>query len=83
MKPDLSTISPELGCTFQIPRWRNRAQIKALDKRFSSLQAYRGLKGRTLYFSFDSTAERDSFLAELSAMIEKRGNQTEAIKTTI
>lgn len=82
MKP--INVNPATSATFTVPRWKNRAQIKQLDKLFRTQcpGTYRGLQGRVLFFEFSTSVERDEFLSELGRMIQERGNevtQTEVV----
>lgn len=83
LPPHIAGIRQDLGAVFLIPKWKNRAQINAMLKDIKPLKSYRGIVGRTLFFEFKSTHDRDEFLKETAAMIESRGNQTETINRKI
>lgn len=79
----IAKINPELGAVIKIPRWKNRAQIKELEKDLLTTPGYIGLVGRTLFFEFDTTTGRDEFLQEAGQMIERRGDTPERINQKI
>lgn len=77
-------LDPETACTYQPGNHINFARIKTLAKFLKRVlpNNYKGLKGRTFYFQFDSGQTRDAFLADLEKLINGTGNETQRTKTT-
>ena len=83
MKNQPPKIDKCRGMFLEIPRWKNRSQIKEMEKKWSSdprmRPFFRGVYGRKAFFEFNSTEHRDKMQTLLADLIAKQGNIVEHV----
>ena len=86
MKREPIRIDIDRGMYLDIPRSKSRAQIKALEKKWSSDPTmklfFKGIRGRKAYMEFTSPEQRDKMLQMMAKCIEKQGDTIQHVELT-
>jgi len=76
-------IDVDRGMYIDIPRWKSREQIKALERQWRKdpvMKLYfKGIRGRKAYLEFTSPEQRERMINVMAASIERQGNATQRV----